>query len=139
MPRGALVAPFAPCHARPVRRLPAFLSRLIALVLLLQAAMAPAHCLAHAPMAGTPTEICTDHGRQVLRITADGALAPEIAHGEACAACHALPQGPRFAVPVLPPPAWAAAPPAWHAAAAELLPARARAPPFEATGPPTRS
>lgn len=99
---------------------------------------APAHCLAHAAMAGFTTVICTEEGYRTVHLTADGDEAPGPgAMASFCAACHVLPAAPVLAVPVLPAPSWAATPVAWHAAAAEQLPARARAPPFESTGPPT--
>ena len=115
----------------------AFLPRLIATVLLLQTVLAPAHCLAHAAMAGLATVICTEDGYRTIHLTADGEEAPATdARSGFCAACHGLSAVPVLAVPILPTPAWVATPIAWHAAAAEQLPARARAPPFEPTGPP---
>lgn len=124
-----------------VRHVLAFLPRLIAAVLLMQTAMAPAHCLAHAVAAGLGTVICTEDGQRIVHVTADGDLAPDGQQRVSgfCAACHALPASPVLAVPALPPPAWVAAPPIWHASAAETLPGRARAPPFEPTGPPAHS
>lgn len=120
-----------------MRRITALLPRLIAIVLLLQTVMAPAHCLAHAAMSGFAVVVCTDDGYRSVHLTPDGdeAPAPDARPGF-CAACHSLPAAPVFAVPVLPPPAWAMLPIAWHAAAAAQLPPRARAPPFEPTGPP---
>ena len=124
-----------------VRHILGFLPRLIAAVLLLQTAMAPAHCLAHAAPASLGTVICTEDGQRIVHLTAEGDLAPDQQQRPQgfCAACHALPASPVLAVPVLPPPAWIAAPPVWHAAATEALPGRARAPPFDPTGPPTHS
>lgn len=121
-----------------VRVLRAFLPRLIVAVLLMQTAMAPAHCLAHALAASQGVVICTEDGQRIVHLSADGDLAPDGTQAAPgfCAACHALPASPILAVPVLPAPAWVAVPVAWHAVAAETLPARARAPPFEPTGPP---
>ena len=124
-----------------MRRITAVLPRLIAIVLLMQTVMAPAHCLAHAVATGFGTVICTEDGQRIVHLTAEGDVAPDGQQREQgfCAACHALPAAPILAVPVMPPPAWAAAPIAWHAALAETLPARARAPPFEPTGPPAHA
>lgn len=123
-----------------MRRALAAIPRLIAAVLFMQTAMAPAHCLAHALAGGFATVICTEDGQRTVHLTADGDLAPET-HSLTgfCAACHALPAAPVLTVPVLPAPAWVAVPVAWHATVAEFLPARARAPPFEPTGPPALS
>lgn len=115
----------------------AYLPRLIVAVLLLQTVLAPAHCLANAATGGFATAICGGEGKRILHLTASGDIAPDRAAASGfCAACHALPAPPVFAVPVLPQPAWVMVPIAWRHAAPGLLSARARAPPFEATGPP---
>lgn len=120
-----------------MRRVLALLPRLIAAVLLIQTAVAPAHCLAHAAAGGFAAVICTEDGARAVHLTADGDIAPDARQaGGFCAACHALPAAPQLAVPVLPTPAWTVASAAWHAGAAVALPPGARAPPFESTGPP---
>lgn len=121
-----------------VRALRVFLPRLIAAVLLMQTAMAPAHCLAHTLAAGLGLVICSEDGRRVIHASADADIAPDGTQPPPgfCAACHALPAAPVLAVPTLPAPAWVVARAPWHAPAAEAVPARARAPPFDPTGPP---
>lgn len=122
-----------------MRRLPPPLARLIAVMLLLQAVMAPAHCLAMAATpAGLEAVICSAEGARTLILGADGQEeAP--GHGAAagaCLGCPALPQAALPEAPSLAAPAWVAAGPAWHAGAPEALPPPARAPPFAPRAPP---
>ena len=122
-----------------MREIRAFLPRLIAIVLLMQTVLAPAHCLAHAAAAGFATVVCTEAGQRILHLTPDGDAAPELQPDSGfCAMCHGLPTAPHLAVPVRPTPAWIAVGDGWHVASAGFLPPRARAPPFDPTGPPAR-
>lgn len=121
-----------------MRRLPPPFARLIAMVLLLQAVVAPAHCLAMAAMpAGLEAVICSAEGPRTLTLLPDGQEAPgQDAAGGACLACPALPQAALPEAPGIAAPAWVAAGPAWHASAPEALPPPARAPPFAPRAPP---
>ncbi len=119
-------------------RLPRFLSRLVAMALLVQAVLAPAHCLA---MAATPSGlaavICSADGTRTIHVGPDGQEMPVHDSGAgACLACPALPQAVALVPPAVPAPAWVSAPVAWHALAAEALPPAARAPPFAPRAPP---
>jgi hypothetical protein len=129
----------------PRRRPPAGLThRLLAVVLLLQAVLAPALCLARGagPEASGPAvEICTADGIGTLHGGADapeGDDAPgEAGHRGFCPACHALPQAAAPpAPPVLPPPAWAPAAHGWLPATPAALPPGIRGPPAGARAPP---
>jgi hypothetical protein len=121
-----------------MRRLPPVLARLIAFALLLQAGLAPAHCLARAAgPAGMETVICSADGMRSLHLGPDGQEVPAQDAGQGvCLACPALPQAALPAAPEVAGPAWVAAGPAWHPAAAEGLPPPARAPPFAPRAPP---
>ena len=119
-----------------IHRLPPPLLRLLAAVLLLQAVLAPALCLA-AGRGGLAVEICTAEGLRTIHAGPDGTLA-EPHHIGACQACHALPQGAALDVPALPVPAWIALPPA-APAAATTLPPGIRGPPGGARAPPAFS
>lgn len=116
-------------------------ARLIAFLLLLQVVVAPAHCLTMgAAPAGFEAVICAADGTRTVMLGPDGQELP--AHdgsGDACVACHALPQAAMTAAPHAAMPAWVAGaiavPPSAHGA----LPPGARAPPYRPTGPPTLS
>ncbi len=115
------------------------LNRLLALLLLAQAVLAPALCLAARGVAhaGGLMEICTADGIRLVALDAaggahGGAEDPAPAGGEhrgACLACHALPQGLATPEPVLPAPAWIAL-------GSSFLPAGPPAPPPAIRGPP---
>ena len=116
-------------------------ARLIALVLLLQVVLAPAHCLAMvAAPAGFDTVVCSPDGMRTIHLGPDGEQVPahEAARGF-CLACHGLPQTLLPEAPVTPTAAWSFVGLAWHAAGAETLPPAARAPPYRPTGPPALS
>lgn len=117
------------------------IARLIALLLLLQAVVAPAHCLAMAAApAGFEAVICAADGTRTVLIGPDGQEMP--AHhdsADACLACHAVPQGAALTPPAVPAPTWSIAAVAWSAAGRDGLPPGARAPPYRPTGPPTLS
>ncbi|RYI99138.1 MAG: hypothetical protein EON47_17625, partial [Acetobacteraceae bacterium] len=70
-----------------IHRLPAPLLRLLAAVLLLQAVLAPALCLA-AGRGGLAVEICTAEGLRTIHAAPDGSPV-EPGHIGACQACHA--------------------------------------------------
>lgn len=120
-------------------RLPRFLSRLVAAVLLVQTVLAPVHCLAMAAApAGQETVVCSFGGTRTIHVGPDGQEVPAHDAGAgACLACPALPQAAALAPPALPAPAWVAVPFTWHMLAPELLPPAARAPPFSPRAPPT--
>lgn len=114
------------------------LLRLVAAVLLLQAVMAPAHCLATAAApAGLEAVICSADGMRTVHLGPAGQELPD-AHDDSgfCAACPIPPQAMLPEPPALPSPAWAGALPAWHAAAPSALPPPARGPPFAPRAPP---
>lgn len=104
------------------------LARLLAAVLLVQAVLAPALCLARAARHGPAPAICAlgddggGHGGAPQAPAAPG-------HDVFCLACHALPQGALPDAPLLPPPAW-------EVAAAAFAPAAPAAPPPSIRGPP---
>jgi hypothetical protein len=124
-----------------VDRLPRPIARLIALLLLLQAVLAPAHCLAMAAApAGFAAVICAADGTRTVLVGPDGQElpAPHDSAG-ACLACPGLPQAAVLDPPALPVPAWTASAITWAAAGQRGLPPGARAPPYRPTGPPTLS
>lgn len=113
-------------------------ARLIALVLLLQVVLAPAHCLAMvANPAGFETVICSPDGMRTMHLGPDGQAvpAPE-AQASFCPACHALPEAFLPPAPILATPAWLAVAIVWQPAPAHALPQAARAPPFSPRAPP---
>lgn len=125
------------CKAGRVRRISVPFLRLLALVLLFQAVLAPALCIGRA-QAGTLTmEICGPDGMRLVPVDlGDQAPAPD--HGGFCALCAGLPQGAEALTPILPPPAWLAVillwPPGGDAAIAtqaRALPQQPRAPPAQ--------
>ncbi|WP_188971489.1 hypothetical protein [Neoroseomonas lacus] len=114
-------------------------ARLIALVLLLQVVLAPAHCLAMVTTpAGFDTVVCSPDGVRTLHLGPDGKAvpAPETSGGF-CPACHALPQAFLPVAPVLATPAWVTVAFNWHIAPSHGLKQAARAPPFAPRAPPT--
>ena len=117
-------------------------ARLIAMILLLQVVLAPAHCLAMvtSTAVGIDTVICSPDGTRTIHVGPDGKQLPahEATRGF-CVACHGLPQTVLPEAPTTPSPAWTFVGLAWHAAGAETLPPAARAPPYRPTGPPTLS
>jgi hypothetical protein len=129
------------CKRDGVARIPRPIARLIALLLLLQAVMAPAHCLAMgAAPAGFEAVICAADGTRTMLIGPDGQELPAQHDGAgACLACHGLPQAAALDPPALPAPAWTAAAIAWSTSGGESLPPGARAPPYRPTGPPALS
>lgn len=122
-------------------RIPRPIARLIALLLLVQAVVAPAHCLAMAAApAGFEAVICAADGTRTMLIGPDGQELPA-QHDSAggCLACHGLPQAAELVPPPVPAPAWSIAAMAWPAAGRDSLPPGARAPPYRPTGPPALS
>ena len=112
--------------------------RLLAALLFVQAALAPAHCLAMAAAPqGMQTVICAADGTRTIHLGPDGEELPgHDAAGGICVACPliasaALPEGPRP-----PAPTWARTGMAWHPWPAETVPPPARAPPCAPRGPP---
>jgi hypothetical protein len=121
-----------------VNRLSRSLARLVAAILLLQVALAPAHCLA---MAGTPAGmaavICSPDGTRMVHLGPDGQELPaqDMAEGF-CPACAALPQVALPAPSSAPAPGGGVIAPAWHAAVPPVPPPPARGPPFAPRAPP---
>jgi hypothetical protein len=115
------------------RRLPF----LLLCALLLQAVLAPAHCLA---MAGRSVaiEICTADGLRTIHQQPDGTPA-EPGHAGACLACHALPAGAALDPPLLPAPAWTRLAAQPRPATPATLPPGIRGPPSGARAPPSLS
>jgi hypothetical protein len=138
---GALARCVRPRYALRVTAALRPVARLIALVLLLQVVLAPAHCLAMvAAPGGLDTVVCSPDGVRTIHVGPDGQELPahEATRGF-CLACHGLPQTLLPEAPVTPAAAWSFVGLAWHAAGAETLPPAARAPPYRPTGPPALS
>jgi hypothetical protein len=116
-------------------------TRLLAAILFIQVAVAPAHCLAMAAVPqGLEAVICAPDGMRTVHLGPDGQEVPAHQPGAGfCAACHGLPQVALPDPPAIPAPAWLDAGPGWHAGAAQRPPQAARAPPYSPTGPPTAS
>jgi hypothetical protein len=115
------------------------IARLIAVLLLMQVAVAPAHCLAMAATpAGLPTVLCSPSGvERTIMVGPDGHAMPDHQAGAgACVVCAGLPQAMLPEPPGVPAFAWMGGGRAWHVAGAETLPPPARAPPFAARAPP---
>jgi hypothetical protein len=122
-----------------VARLTRPLLRLVAAVLLLQAVIAPAHCLAMAAApAGLEVVICSTEGMRTVHLGPDGQEKPA-GHEEAgfCAACPVPPHAVLPDPPAAPRAAWTGESPAWHAATPAALPPPARGPPFASRAPPS--
>ncbi len=135
--RQDLAAPAYRIKHPSVQRPATFLARLIAALLLVQTALAPALCLAHAASAGMATVICSPDGDRTVHLGANGEElpAPE-AHSGFCLACHALPQADLPAAPMLSNPAELGSAIIWFASGDAGWRPAARAPPYEPTGPP---
>jgi hypothetical protein len=116
------------------------IARLIVVVLLVQVALAPAHCLAMAATpAGLLTVLCSPAGTErTIMVGPDGQMLPEPDTGAGvCVVCSGLPQATLPTPPTVPAFAWTGAGRAWHVAGAETLPPPARAPHFAPRAPPT--
>jgi hypothetical protein len=115
-------------------------ARLFLVILLMQVAMAPAHCLA---MAATPTGLlavlCSPAGvERTVLVGPDGHAMPEPDAGAGvCVVCTGLPQAVLPEPPAVPAFAWIGGGRTWHVAGAETLPPPARAPPFAPRAPPS--
>jgi hypothetical protein len=121
-----------------MRRLPLPLARLLALVLLLQAALAPALCIGAVNANTLHGVICgpESSGRSISIALGDPDDAAQAMHGF-CPLCASLPAVADLPAPVLPRPAWIRLGIAWVAAPAHALPAQARAPPAQPRAPPS--
>lgn len=118
------------------------LTRLLAIILLIQVVLAPAHCLAMAAHpAGLETVLCAPSGTErVIFVGPDGQEVPQQAPDPGvCVVCAGMAEVALPAPPAVPTPAWVAATISWHAAGAEGLPPSARGPPYRPTGPPIAS
>lgn len=117
-------------------------ARLIAMILLLQVVLAPAHCLAMAATpAGLETVLCAPAGTErTIHVGPDGQEVPPPDSGQGvCVVCTGLPQAALPEPPASPTPAWIGLGPAWRVIVAETLPPGARGPPYRPTGPPALS
>lgn len=115
------------------------IARLIVAILLVQVALAPAHCLAMASTpAGLLAVLCSPSGEtRSIMVGPDGHAMPEPDGGAgACVVCTGLPQAALPEPPAVPAFAWLGGARAWHVAGAETLPPPARAPPFAPRAPP---
>jgi hypothetical protein len=115
------------------------IARLIIAALLVQVALAPAHCLAMAATpAGLLTVLCSPAGvERTILVGPDGHVLPEPDGGAgACVVCSGLPQATLPVPPAVPAFAWIGEGRAWHVVGAETLPPPARAPPFAPRAPP---
>ncbi|CAH0290361.1 DUF2946 family protein [Roseomonas sp. CECT 9278] len=115
------------------------IARLIVVILLVQVALAPAHCLAMAATpAGLLTVLCSPSGgERTIIVGPDGHALPEADGGAgACVVCTGLAPTTLPTPPAVPAFAWAGEGRAWHVAGAETLPPPARAPPFAPRAPP---
>ena len=118
-----------------MRRIPAPLARLLALVLLFQAVLAPALCLAHAqPGPSITMELCSGEN---MRLDL-GDEAPMARHGGFCALCAGLPQAAEAATPALPRPVWLVHQPLWPTGHDAAVTHQARAPPQQPRAPPAQ-
>ena len=114
-------------------------ARLIAAILLLQAVLAPAHCLAMAAApVGLLTVLCSPVGvERTILVGPDGHALPEPDTGAGlCVVCTGLPQAVLPQPPAVPALAWTGGGRVGHVADAETLPPPARAPPFAPRAPP---
>ena len=127
--------PPIPVKPATVRRIPAPLARLLALVLLFQAMLAPALCLAHAQSPSITMELCS--GESMRLDLGDGA--PVAQHGGFCALCAGLPQAAEAAKPILPTPIWLNLAPAWPPGRDPAIATQARAPPQQPRAPPIQA
>ncbi len=120
-----------------VRRIPAPIARILALVLLFQAALAPALCLGRAQGHAITMEICGPEGMRSMPLALDdqAPAQPGEAHGF-CAVCAAMPQGAQALTPALPAPSWLAIVITWPGSNPAALPPQARAPPQQPRAPP---
>ena len=122
-----------------MHRIPRFLARLVAAVLLLQVVLAPAHCLAMAAApAGLAAVICAPDGLRTIHLGPDGQEMPAHEATEGfCPACHGVPQAALAGPPAPSAPVLAWMPAAWTAIPEGSPPPPVRAPPFAPRAPPT--
>lgn len=115
------------------------LRRLLAVLLILQAVLAPSLCLARVGGQGMAVELCTPDGMRLVRLDGEGREAPpaKAGHDAGCLACHALPQAVAVPAPFVPPPAWIALGTAWAPTGLAAPPPAIRGPPFGPRAPPT--
>lgn len=121
-------------------RIPAPIARLVALVLLFQAVLAPALCIGRAQGHSLTMEICGPEGMRSMPLALDdqAPAQPSEQHGF-CAVCAAMPQGAEALTPALPVPAWLVTFIHWPNSAPAALPPQARAPPQQPRAPPAQA
>ncbi len=123
-----------------MRRIPAPIVRLLALVLLLQAVLAPALCIGQAQGHTLTMEICGPNGLRSMSVALDGeAPAEGNQHHGFCAVCAGMPQGAEALTPIQIAPFWLPANPGWPAAGQAALPQQPRAPPQQPRAPPAQA
>lgn len=120
-----------------MRRIPAPIARILALVLLFQAVLAPALCIGRAQGHTLTVEICGPDGMRSMALALDdqGPAQKGEQHGF-CAVCAAMPQGAEALTPALPAPAWLAVVINWPITGPAAPPPQARAPPQQPRAPP---
>jgi len=130
----------SPRYIGAVRRFPAPIERILALVLLFQAALAPALCIGRAQAHPITMEICGPEGMRSMPLVLDdqAPAQPGEAHGF-CAVCAAMPQAAQALTPALPAPAWLAISITWPGPGPAALPPQARAPPQQPRAPPAQA
>lgn len=120
-----------------MRRDPTPLLRILALVLLVQAVLAPALCIGRAQGASIGMEICGPEGMRSMVLDLGDTTPGAGDHHGFCAICAGLPQGAEAATPILPTPVWLSFSPAWPVATPRAVLAQARAPPQQPRAPPS--
>ncbi|HEY4250793.1 MAG TPA: DUF2946 family protein [Roseomonas sp.] len=127
-------------------KLRARIAKIFAVLLLAQAMVAPALCLAHAAAMlaasnGHSIEICGPDGLRSIQVDDNNQpQAPDLAmQGGFCVACHALPQGLTPPAPVLAMPGWVLVAVAAPVRSLTAVPPPIRGPPLGAQAPPQLS
>ena len=122
-----------------MRRTPAPIARLLALVLLLQAVLAPALCIGQAQGHTLSVEICGPDGMRSMTVALDDEAPAETTQHGFCAVCAGMPQGAEALTPIQIAPFWLPSNPAWPPASEATLPPPARAPPQQPRAPPAQA
>jgi hypothetical protein len=122
------------------------IAKLVAILLLVQAMVAPSLCLAHAAAMlaasnGHSIEICAPDGLRSIQLSDDGQnQTPDLAaQGGFCLACHALPQALTPPEPILASPGWVVVAIAAPVRSLASVRPSIRGPPLGAQAPPQLS
>jgi len=120
-----------------VRRIPAPIARVLALVLLFQAVLAPALCIGRAQGHAITMEICGPDGMRSLTVAlGDEAPAEDSQQHGFCAVCAGMPHGAEALTPIQIAPFWLPSSPSWPPGGPAAQPPQARAPPQQPRAPP---